>query len=81
MKVTKMSKWIPTSVRYPNHAGDYIATVELNCGMKEVAIVKFRLDGRNKKPFFYNPFTQSVLNVTAWMKIPEPYETSVKERS
>lgn len=75
-----MSKWIPTSERHPNHAGEYLVTMIGINGKREVGIVKFRLDGRNKQPFFYNPFTQTPLRVTAWMRIPDPYEEGREKR-
>ena len=50
--IPKPSKWIPTSERHPNHAGEYLVTMIGVNGKREVGIVKFRLDGRNKQPFF-----------------------------
>lgn len=53
-----MSKWIPTSERHPNHAGEYLVTMIGVNGKREVGIVKFDLNGR--RYIYYNCFVEVI---------------------
>ena len=72
--------WIPTSKRYPNKAGEYLVTVINQNGGKDVGILNFRLEGRERRPTFYNPYRADRENVTAWMKIPFPYDSELHDK-
>lgn len=63
--------WIPTSERYPNHAGEYFVTLKKN-NQTLRGIVAFRIN--KKQPEFYNRITQETYNVIAWQKLPRPYK-------
>lgn len=75
-------RWIPISKKYPNEAGMYLVTIETPCGLREVGTLSFRLEGRTRKPTFYNPYNTTPINVIAWMPIPGPYysEEDIKAR-